>query len=198
MNAVEVKPSRTRGFDLRREGAGGAGWAGAGRTPSSRSDAYPGGFTGALFPDVLASAKSSRHFASMAPVSRYAIWPMKIGEAPRTAPRSGSPRCPEPTLRDRGRSLGLAAASSRTLRRGERAALARSCPLRAEVCGAPRPDEIVTEPPRPRALAGRANVFQPAGRRRRAALSLAHGSMGRKRDESGRGAFVSFVQSSYV
>ena len=31
-----------------------------------------------------------------------------------------------------------------------------------------------------------------------AALSLAHGSMGRKRDESGRGAFVSFVQSSYV
>lgn len=138
MNAVEVKPSRTRGFDLRREGAGGAGWAGAGRTPSSRSDAYPGGFTGALFPDVLASAKSSRHFASMAPVSRYAIGAMKIGEAPRNRAEIGvAPRCPEPTLGDRGRSLGLAACS-RTSRRGERAALARSCSRRAEVCGAPR------------------------------------------------------------
>mgnify|MGYP006140426345 CR=1 FL=1 len=42
----------------------------SGRTPSSRSDAYPGGFAGALLPDVLASAKSSRHLASMFPSMR--------------------------------------------------------------------------------------------------------------------------------
>ena len=81
-----------------------------------------------------------------------------------------APRRPEPTLGDRGRSLGLAV-SSRTLRRGERAALARSCPRRAEVCGAPRRtrsslNRLGREP-----SLGRANVFQPAGRRASRSLS---------------------------
>ena len=90
---------------------GGAGWVGAGRTPSSRKTRTRWIHRRT---DVLASAKLVAT-ASMAPVSRYAIGAMKIGKL-------REPR------RDRGRLVALSRRSGIGVGRlvSRRRALARS------------------------------------------------------------------------
>ena len=137
---------------------------------SSRSDAYPGGFTGALFPDVLASAKSSRHFAAMSNPShatRSGRWrrssanraEIGVASLPNMSRRSGIGS----VAWSRGGALARSDGAS-GLRWLDRA------PCAPKFGGARRKRSSLNRLGREPSL-GRANVFQPSGRRASRSLS---------------------------